>query len=149
MCLSLQQLLRSSAGFSPAIVCVCVLAMHKNSCVCFTQTSPRCASLALKHYLLKPVQRIPQYQLLLTGTKTSSSSSCSLLSILQLPAGQEFYSIMQLFYWQHDKEASSDARFYFVDFIGCCVFTAPKWRVKEAHPSIQQFLLTSFIYFSI
>ncbi|XP_051745997.1 FYVE, RhoGEF and PH domain-containing protein 6 isoform X2 [Ctenopharyngodon idella] len=30
------------------------------------ETSPRCASLALKHYLLKPVQRIPQYQLLLT-----------------------------------------------------------------------------------
>ena len=36
-------------------------------CRC-SQTSPRCASLALKHYLLKPVQRIPQYQLLLTGT---------------------------------------------------------------------------------
>ncbi|XP_028306813.1 FYVE, RhoGEF and PH domain-containing protein 6 isoform X2 [Gouania willdenowi] len=30
------------------------------------ELSPRCASLALKHYLLKPVQRIPQYQLLLT-----------------------------------------------------------------------------------
>ncbi|XP_057710557.1 FYVE, RhoGEF and PH domain-containing protein 6-like [Corythoichthys intestinalis] len=30
------------------------------------ETSARCASLALKHYLLKPVQRIPQYQLLLT-----------------------------------------------------------------------------------
>ncbi|XP_061533002.1 FYVE, RhoGEF and PH domain-containing protein 6-like isoform X2 [Phycodurus eques] len=29
------------------------------------EASPRCASLALKHYLLKPVQRIPQYQLLL------------------------------------------------------------------------------------
>lgn len=35
---------------------------------CFFQMSPRCASLALKHYLLKPVQRIPQYRLLLTGT---------------------------------------------------------------------------------
>uniref|UniRef100_A0AAZ3Q9L2 FYVE, RhoGEF and PH domain containing 6 n=1 Tax=Oncorhynchus tshawytscha TaxID=74940 RepID=A0AAZ3Q9L2_ONCTS len=34
------------------------------------EMSPRCASLALKHYLLKPVQRIPQYQLLLTGTHT-------------------------------------------------------------------------------
>ena len=33
-----------------------------------SQASPRCANLALKHYLLKPVQRIPQYQLLLTGT---------------------------------------------------------------------------------
>uniref|UniRef100_A0A3Q3F4Z3 FYVE, RhoGEF and PH domain containing 6 n=1 Tax=Labrus bergylta TaxID=56723 RepID=A0A3Q3F4Z3_9LABR len=32
----------------------------------FEVTSPRCANLALKHYLLKPVQRIPQYQLLLT-----------------------------------------------------------------------------------
>ncbi|XP_004844989.1 FYVE, RhoGEF and PH domain-containing protein 6 isoform X2 [Heterocephalus glaber] len=31
------------------------------------EMSPRCASLAVKHYLLKPVQRIPQYQLLLTG----------------------------------------------------------------------------------
>ncbi|XP_050790253.1 FYVE, RhoGEF and PH domain-containing protein 6 isoform X2 [Gopherus flavomarginatus] len=30
------------------------------------EMSPRCASLALKHYLLKPVQRIPQYRLLLT-----------------------------------------------------------------------------------
>uniref|UniRef100_A0A3P9MC86 FYVE, RhoGEF and PH domain-containing protein 6 n=1 Tax=Oryzias latipes TaxID=8090 RepID=A0A3P9MC86_ORYLA len=30
------------------------------------EKSPRCANLALKHYLLKPVQRIPQYQLLLT-----------------------------------------------------------------------------------
>uniref|UniRef100_A0A8D0C1S5 FYVE, RhoGEF and PH domain containing 6 n=1 Tax=Salvator merianae TaxID=96440 RepID=A0A8D0C1S5_SALMN len=30
------------------------------------EMSSRCASLALKHYLLKPVQRIPQYRLLLT-----------------------------------------------------------------------------------
>ncbi|XP_014445749.1 FYVE, RhoGEF and PH domain-containing protein 6 isoform X3 [Tupaia chinensis] len=30
------------------------------------EMSPRCAHLALKHYLLKPVQRIPQYRLLLT-----------------------------------------------------------------------------------
>ncbi|XP_076589238.1 FYVE, RhoGEF and PH domain-containing protein 6-like isoform X2 [Chaetodon auriga] len=30
------------------------------------EASPCCANLALKHYLLKPVQRIPQYQLLLT-----------------------------------------------------------------------------------
>ncbi|XP_019497282.1 PREDICTED: FYVE, RhoGEF and PH domain-containing protein 6 isoform X3 [Hipposideros armiger] len=30
------------------------------------EISPRCANLALKHYLLKPVQRIPQYRLLLT-----------------------------------------------------------------------------------
>uniref|UniRef100_A0A667Z1H6 FYVE, RhoGEF and PH domain containing 6 n=1 Tax=Myripristis murdjan TaxID=586833 RepID=A0A667Z1H6_9TELE len=37
----------------------------------FEVMSPRCANLALKHYLLKPVQRIPQYQLLLTGTPRS------------------------------------------------------------------------------
>ncbi|XP_057692463.1 FYVE, RhoGEF and PH domain-containing protein 6-like [Corythoichthys intestinalis] len=29
------------------------------------EADPRCANLALKHYLLKPIQRIPQYQLLL------------------------------------------------------------------------------------
>lgn len=29
------------------------------------EMSPRCASLALKHYMLKPIQRIPQYKLLL------------------------------------------------------------------------------------
>ncbi|XP_077373809.1 FYVE, RhoGEF and PH domain-containing protein 6-like [Festucalex cinctus] len=29
------------------------------------EASPRCANLALKHFLLKPIQRIPQYQLLL------------------------------------------------------------------------------------
>lgn len=34
---------------------------------CLSKASPRCANLALRHYLLKPVQRIPQYQLLLTG----------------------------------------------------------------------------------
>ncbi|KAF7707527.1 FYVE, RhoGEF and PH domain-containing protein 6-like [Silurus meridionalis] len=30
------------------------------------ESSPCCANLALKHYMLKPVQRLPQYQLLLT-----------------------------------------------------------------------------------
>ncbi|XP_029952969.1 FYVE, RhoGEF and PH domain-containing protein 6-like isoform X2 [Salarias fasciatus] len=41
------------------------------------EASPRCASLALKHYLLKPVQRIPQYQLLLTDyLKNLSEDSC-------------------------------------------------------------------------
>ncbi|XP_062244994.1 FYVE, RhoGEF and PH domain-containing protein 6-like [Platichthys flesus] len=30
------------------------------------EATPRCAGLALKHYLLKPIQRIPQYQMLLT-----------------------------------------------------------------------------------
>lgn len=41
------------------------------------EASPRCANLALKHYLLKPVQRIPQYQLLLTDyLKNLSEDSC-------------------------------------------------------------------------
>ncbi|MCI4380183.1 hypothetical protein PGIGA_G00236850 [Pangasianodon gigas] len=30
------------------------------------ESSPCCANLALKHYMLKPIQRVPQYQLLLT-----------------------------------------------------------------------------------
>ncbi|KAF4091195.1 hypothetical protein AMELA_G00034310 [Ameiurus melas] len=30
------------------------------------ESSPCCANLALKHYMLKPIQRLPQYQLLLT-----------------------------------------------------------------------------------
>lgn len=32
-----------------------------------TQMTPKCASLALQHYMLKPIQRIPQYRLLLQG----------------------------------------------------------------------------------
>ncbi|KAA0724231.1 FYVE, RhoGEF and PH domain-containing protein 6 [Triplophysa tibetana] len=31
------------------------------------ESDPRCANLAVKHYMLKPIQRIPQYQLLLTA----------------------------------------------------------------------------------
>ncbi len=31
------------------------------------QSLPCCANLAVKHYMLKPIQRIPQYQLLLTS----------------------------------------------------------------------------------
>lgn len=42
------------------------------------QASPLCANLALKHYLLKPVQRIPQYQLLLTGTATEKETKHTL-----------------------------------------------------------------------
>ncbi|XP_039663844.1 FYVE, RhoGEF and PH domain-containing protein 6-like isoform X2 [Perca fluviatilis] len=42
----------------------------KNSAFCAVvrefEASPCCANLALKHYLLKPVQRIPQYRMLLT-----------------------------------------------------------------------------------
>jgi len=38
-------------------------------CLTFSmiQSNPCCANLAVKHYMLKPIQRIPQYQLLLTG----------------------------------------------------------------------------------
>uniref|UniRef100_A0AAY4DU04 FYVE, RhoGEF and PH domain containing 6 n=1 Tax=Denticeps clupeoides TaxID=299321 RepID=A0AAY4DU04_9TELE len=42
------------------------------------EMSPRCANLALKHYLLKPVQRIPQYQLLLTGETQKQNSGFKL-----------------------------------------------------------------------
>ncbi|XP_030070824.1 FYVE, RhoGEF and PH domain-containing protein 6 [Microcaecilia unicolor] len=41
------------------------------------EMSPRCASLALKHYLLKPVQRIPQYRLLLTDYLKNLSEESS------------------------------------------------------------------------
>ncbi|MEE6480371.1 hypothetical protein FKM82_012556 [Ascaphus truei] len=43
------------------------------------EMSPRCANLALKHYLLKPVQRIPQYRLLLTGTQNVTIRNLSWL----------------------------------------------------------------------
>lgn len=36
------------------------------------QRSPRCANLGLKHYMLKPIQRIPQYKLLLQGKALNS-----------------------------------------------------------------------------
>ncbi|XP_069765531.1 FYVE, RhoGEF and PH domain-containing protein 6 isoform X2 [Narcine bancroftii] len=41
------------------------------------EMSPRCANLALKHYLLKPVQRIPQYKLLLTDYVKNLSKDCA------------------------------------------------------------------------
>ncbi|XP_056430294.1 FYVE, RhoGEF and PH domain-containing protein 6 [Hyla sarda] len=41
------------------------------------EVSPRCANLALKHYLLKPVQRIPQYRLLLTDYLQNLSQESS------------------------------------------------------------------------
>lgn len=63
------------------------------------QASPRCANLALKHYLLKPVQRIPQYQLLLTGGKILDQFcvACSVIfSSDVLSAAQNFSSTPQL-----------------------------------------------------
>lgn len=45
------------------------------------QASPLCANLALKHYLLKPVQRIPQYQLLLTGTSAVKKQTNTLFHV--------------------------------------------------------------------
>lgn len=47
------------------------------------QMSPRCASLALKHYLLKPVQRIPQYRLLLTGGLPNLTSQLTLTALIE------------------------------------------------------------------
>ncbi|XP_069830388.1 FYVE, RhoGEF and PH domain-containing protein 6 [Dendropsophus ebraccatus] len=41
------------------------------------EMSPRCANLALRHYLLKPVQRIPQYRLLLTDYLKNLSQESS------------------------------------------------------------------------
>ncbi|XP_041058631.1 FYVE, RhoGEF and PH domain-containing protein 6 isoform X1 [Carcharodon carcharias] len=41
------------------------------------EMSSRCANLALKHYLLKPVQRIPQYKLLLTDYVKNLSRDCA------------------------------------------------------------------------
>ncbi|GCC37834.1 FYVE, RhoGEF and PH domain-containing protein 6 [Chiloscyllium punctatum] len=41
------------------------------------EMSTRCANLALKHYLLKPVQRIPQYKLLLTDYMKNLSKDCA------------------------------------------------------------------------
>ncbi|XP_061698546.1 uncharacterized protein LOC133512696 isoform X5 [Syngnathoides biaculeatus] len=41
------------------------------------EASPRCANLALKHYLLKPVQRIPQYQLLFRGGQFCATFSAN------------------------------------------------------------------------
>lgn len=76
MCILHQHLKVLQHCLQPSEKGVCVSAAYKNSCVFVcSQMSPRCASLALKHYLLKPVQRIPQYQLLLTGTSTSSLCS--------------------------------------------------------------------------
>ncbi|KAL0968730.1 hypothetical protein UPYG_G00270940 [Umbra pygmaea] len=40
------------------------------------EARPLCANLALNHYLLKPVQRIPQYQLLLTDYLNNLSPDC-------------------------------------------------------------------------
>ncbi|XP_036373741.1 FYVE, RhoGEF and PH domain-containing protein 6 [Megalops cyprinoides] len=78
------------------------------------EMSPRCASLALKHYLLKPVQRIPQYQLLLTDylknlTEDSSDykDTQAALSIVKevanhandiMKQGDNFQKLMQVQY---------------------------------------------------
>ncbi|XP_068132896.1 FYVE, RhoGEF and PH domain-containing protein 6 [Hyperolius riggenbachi] len=51
------------------------------------EMSPRCANLALKHYLLKPVQRIPQYRLLLTEYLQNLSEESSDYSDTQAALG--------------------------------------------------------------
>ncbi|XP_033106473.1 FYVE, RhoGEF and PH domain-containing protein 6-like isoform X2 [Anneissia japonica] len=40
------------------------------------EASPRCMHLALKHYMLKPIQRIPQYKLLLTDYLKKLNPGC-------------------------------------------------------------------------
>uniref|UniRef100_A0A2K6FRZ4 FYVE, RhoGEF and PH domain containing 6 n=1 Tax=Propithecus coquereli TaxID=379532 RepID=A0A2K6FRZ4_PROCO len=69
------------------------------------EMSPRCAHLALKHYLLKPVQRIPQYKLLLTGG-LSSSLPDALAVVIEvanhandtMKQGDNFQKLMQIQY---------------------------------------------------
>uniref|UniRef100_A0A8D2MUS2 FYVE, RhoGEF and PH domain containing 6 n=1 Tax=Zonotrichia albicollis TaxID=44394 RepID=A0A8D2MUS2_ZONAL len=71
------------------------------------EMSPRCASLALKHYLLKPVQRIPQYRLLLTGTvKLFAGFRNALAVVIEvanhandiMKQGDNFQKLMQIQY---------------------------------------------------
>ncbi|XP_075065514.1 FYVE, RhoGEF and PH domain-containing protein 6 isoform X2 [Mixophyes fleayi] len=78
------------------------------------ETSARCANLALKHYLLKPVQRIPQYRLLLTDYLKNLSQESSDYSDTQaalsvvievanhandiLKQGDNFQKLMQIQY---------------------------------------------------
>ncbi|KAM8973268.1 FYVE, RhoGEF and PH domain-containing protein 6 isoform 2-T2 [Pelodytes ibericus] len=78
------------------------------------EMSPRSANLALKHYLLKPVQRIPQYRLLLTdylknlSTESSdySDTQAALTVVIEvanhandiLKQGDNFQKLMQIQY---------------------------------------------------
>uniref|UniRef100_A0A671SQI2 FYVE, RhoGEF and PH domain-containing protein 6-like n=1 Tax=Sinocyclocheilus anshuiensis TaxID=1608454 RepID=A0A671SQI2_9TELE len=67
------------------------------------EMSPRCASLALKHYLLKPVQRIPQYQLLLTGTHPQMTALSVVKEVANhandiMKQGDNFQKLMQVQY---------------------------------------------------
>ncbi|XP_018418910.1 PREDICTED: FYVE, RhoGEF and PH domain-containing protein 6 [Nanorana parkeri] len=78
------------------------------------EMNPRCANLALRHYLLKPVQRIPQYRLLLTDYLKNLSEESSDYSDTQaalsvvtevanhandiLKQGDNFQKLMQIQY---------------------------------------------------
>ncbi|KAG8578072.1 hypothetical protein GDO81_010372 [Engystomops pustulosus] len=78
------------------------------------EMSPRCANLALKHYLLKPVQRIPQYRLLLTDylqnlsheSSDYSDTQAALTVVIEvanhandiLKHGDNFQKLMQIQY---------------------------------------------------
>uniref|UniRef100_A0A8C5TVH5 FYVE, RhoGEF and PH domain containing 6 n=1 Tax=Malurus cyaneus samueli TaxID=2593467 RepID=A0A8C5TVH5_9PASS len=67
------------------------------------EMSPRCASLALKHYLLKPVQRIPQYRLLLTGTVKLFYALAVVIEVANhandiMKQGDNFQKLMQIQY---------------------------------------------------
>uniref|UniRef100_A0A8C4X721 FYVE, RhoGEF and PH domain containing 6 n=1 Tax=Erpetoichthys calabaricus TaxID=27687 RepID=A0A8C4X721_ERPCA len=78
------------------------------------EMSPRCANLALKHYLLKPVQRIPQYRLLLTdylknlveGSSDYKDTQAALSVVIEvanhandiMKQGDNFQKLMQIQY---------------------------------------------------
>uniref|UniRef100_A0A663MKX1 FYVE, RhoGEF and PH domain containing 6 n=1 Tax=Athene cunicularia TaxID=194338 RepID=A0A663MKX1_ATHCN len=68
------------------------------------EMSPRCASLALKHYLLKPVQRIPQYRLLLTESFLHPSDALAVVIEVAnhandiMKQGDNFQKLMQIQY---------------------------------------------------
>lgn len=51
-----------------------------------SKASPRCANLALRHYLLKPIQRIPQYQLLFTGRVSLTAIKEAIISLPACPS---------------------------------------------------------------
>ncbi|XP_041330281.1 FYVE, RhoGEF and PH domain-containing protein 6 isoform X2 [Pyrgilauda ruficollis] len=61
------------------------------------EMSPRCASLALKHYLLKPVQRIPQYRLLLTDALAVVIEVANHANDI-MKQGDNFQKLMQIQY---------------------------------------------------
>lgn len=71
-------------------------------CVKEFEMSPRCASLGIRHYLLKPIQRIPQYKLLLqdylkhlSPDSEDYKNTCTALSIVSEVADHANESMRQ------------------------------------------------------